>query len=145
MSQTFDTLVAVSGLPGIYRVAANRHNGLIIEDLTTGQRRFAPMRNHQFSLLASIGIYTYDGTVELAEVFRRMDAKKDQLPDAQAADQVVRDYFRTIVEDHDEDKVRISDIRKTIKWYQHLAAHNLIPEAETEPETKTSEEKEKTK
>lgn len=145
MSQTFDTLVAVSGLPGIYRVAANRHNGLIIEDLTTGQRRFAPMRNHQFSLLASIGIYTYDGTVELAEVFRRMDAKKDQLPDAQAADQVVRDYFRTIVEDHDEDKVRISDIRKTIKWYQHLAAHNLIPEAETEPETKTSEEVEKTK
>lgn len=145
MSQTFDTLVAVSGLPGIYRVAANRHNGLIIEDLTTGQRRFAPMRNHQFSLLASIGIYTYDGTVELAEVFRRMDAKKDQLPDAQAADQVVRDYFRTIVEDHDEDKVRISDIRKTIKWYQHLAAHNLIPEAETEPETKTSEEAEKTK
>lgn len=144
MSQTFDTLVAVSGLPGIYRVAANRHNGLIIEDLTTGQRRFAPMRNHQFSLLASIGIYTYDGTIELAEVFRRMDAKKDQLPDAQAADQVVRDYFRTIVEDHDEDKVRISDIRKTIKWYQYLAAHNLIPEPETEPETEPTEAPEKT-
>ena len=29
-------LVAVSGMPGIYRMAANRNNGLIIEDVVAG-------------------------------------------------------------------------------------------------------------
>lgn len=135
MANDFDTIVAVSGLSGLYRVAANRHNGLIIEDLATGQRRFAPMRTHQFSLLASIGIYTQDGTEDLRAVFARMKDAAIDVPDAQIPDQELRQYFRQVLPEHDEEMVRISDIRKVIKWYGYLAERNLLPSAEAASET----------
>ena len=53
-----EEFVAVSGLSGLYKMVANRNNGLIVADLDTGKRKFAPARKHQFTPLASIGIYT---------------------------------------------------------------------------------------
>lgn len=129
MAHDFDSLVSVSGLSGLYRVVANRQNGLIIEDLHSGQRRFAPARSHQFSLLASIGIYTYEDTEDLRAVFVKMKDSGLERPSAQEGDAALREYFRQILPDHDEDRVRISDIRKIIKWYGFLEAASLLPEA----------------
>ena len=56
-----EKLVAVSGMSGLYRMAANRSNGLIIEDIKSGKRSFASARKHQFTPLESIAIYTDDG------------------------------------------------------------------------------------
>jgi len=38
---SLEKLVVVGGISGVHRVAANRSNGLIIEDLDTGKKRFA--------------------------------------------------------------------------------------------------------
>ena len=65
-------LIAVSGISGIFKIAGNRNNGLIIEDLDTGKRKFAPSRKHQFTPLESIAIYTEDDSTELAKVFQNM-------------------------------------------------------------------------
>ena len=65
-----DDLVAVSGMSGVFKLAANRTNGLIIEDLDNGKRKFAPARKHQFTPLASIGIFTLDDSTELKIIFR---------------------------------------------------------------------------
>jgi len=65
----FDEMVAVSGMSGIYKLVANRSNGLIIEDVDSGKRKLAPARKHQFTPLASIGIYTgEEDTAELAVI-----------------------------------------------------------------------------
>lgn len=56
-----DKLVAVSGMSGVYRMSANRSNGLIVEEIPTGKLKFASVRKHQFTPLESIGIYTDDG------------------------------------------------------------------------------------
>lgn len=140
MEKDFSTLVSVSGLPGLYRVIANRHNGLIIEDLTNGQKRFAPVRSHQFSLLASIGIYTEDGTEDLQNVFLAMDAHSSPAPDvAVAKDEELRQYFRQILPTYDEEMVRMGDIRKVIKWFHFIKENDIMPEANTsdeDPKTK---------
>jgi len=139
MAHDFDSLVSVSGLSGLYRVAANRHNGLIIEDLQSGHRRFAPSRSHQFSLLASIGIYTYEDTEDLRSVFIKMKDSGLERPGSDANDAELREYFRQILPDHDEDRVRISDIRKIIKWYGFLSDRDMLPTAqETEPDPETN-------
>lgn len=128
MENTFEQIVAVSGLPGLYKVAANRHNGLIIEDLKTGHRRFAPSRTYQFSLLASIGIYLDSGdTEELKSVLHRMDTTEHALPEADASDPELRDYFSKVLPDHDDERVRITDIRKMVKWYAQLKELDLLP------------------
>lgn len=135
MEKEFDKLVAVSGLPGLYRMVANRSNGLIVEDLDEGKRRFAPSRKHQFTPLASIGIYTDDGeTRPLEEVFRAMAAKKGEVPPAELDDgsDVLHAYFAEILPDYDRDQVYVSDIKKMIKWFGFLEERGLIPEEEAD-------------
>lgn len=140
----FDDLVAVSGMSGIFRMAANRSNGLIIEDLDTGKKKLAPSRKHQFTPLASIGIYTgMDETTELGEVFRLM---RDQLeknppinPNASTGEQLAG-YFEKILPDYDRDKVHSGDIKKLIKWFNFLHERNLIPEKEEEKAEETATE-----
>ncbi len=102
-----ENLVAVSGLTGLFKVVANRSNGLIIEDLTTGKHKFAPARLHQFTPLESTGIYTNTET---------------------------HDYFEDILPNYDKDQVKTSDIRKAIKWFNILKEMDLLT---AEPEEKT--------
>jgi hypothetical protein len=67
-----EKLVAVSGRSGLFRMASNRANGLVVEDLDNGKRFFVSARLHQFTPLASISIYTdtEEETVELKQVFK---------------------------------------------------------------------------
>ncbi len=128
-----EQLVAVSGMQGIYKVVGNRSNGLIIEDLENGKRRFAPSRNHQFSPLESISIYTYDDSVPLKDVFQSMKDQYETLPpvDHNASNQDLNAYFRNILEEYDEDRVKISDIKKVIKWFGFLKNLGFIDAEET--------------
>lgn len=128
-----EQLVAVSGMQGIYKVVGNRSNGLIIEDLENGKRRFAPSRNHQFSPLESISIYTYDDSVPLKDVFQSMKDQYETLPpvDHNASNQELNEYFRNILEEYDEDRVKISDIKKVIKWFGFLKNLGFIDAEET--------------
>lgn len=130
-----EELIAVSGLPGLYRMAANRSNGLIVEELETGKRRFAPSRRHQFTPLASIAIYTDDGdSVALAKVFGNMrDQLADNpLPEATAASDALYEYFADVLPNYDRDRVYPGDVKKIIKWFTALQAANLLTDEEEE-------------
>lgn len=141
----FDEMVAVSGMSGIYKLIANRSNGLIIEDVDTGKRKLAPARKHQFTPLASIGIYTgEEDTAELAVIFRTMRDQFEKNPPvaSSASAQELSKYFATILPDYDRDRVFSGDIKKVIKWFKFLNERNIIPEEEVE-ETATEETTEK--
>jgi hypothetical protein len=117
-------LVVVTGFPGVQRMAANRNNGMLIEDLDTGKVRFAPIRKHQFSPLETISIFV-DGeedSVEIRQVFQSMLDKlaEHPLPSPEAKSEVLREYFTAILPNHDRDRVHISDIKKVVKWFLFL-------------------------
>lgn len=128
--------IAVSGMPGIYRLAGNRSNGLIVEDIDTGKRKFAPMRKHQFTPLESISIFTFDDATELNKVFQNMlDQMEDNpLPSPNSDSEVLREYFLDILPDHDPDRVHIGDIRKLIKWFSFLQERDLLKDVDTSEE-----------
>lgn len=140
-----EKLVAISGKSGIFRMVANRPNGLIVEDLDNGKRTFAAARMHQFTPLESISIYTEDEeqTVELKHVFHNMLTLKEEHPpiDAKATANDTRNYFELILPNHDREKVLISDIKKIVKWYQFLDARDMLSliEKTTEEEAATEE------
>lgn len=125
-----EKLVAVTGMQGLYKVAGTRTNGLIIEDMDTGKRKFAPMRVHQFSPLESISIFTYDDAEPLKNVFSTMYLKLKELepPSPNDPNAVLEKYFREILPNYDEDQVKISDIKKLIKWFIFLNAKGLFHE-----------------
>jgi hypothetical protein len=125
-----EKLVSISGKSGIYRMVANRPNGLIVEDLDNGKRSFVAARMHQFTPLESISIYTEDEeqTVELKHVFHTMLMTKEETPlvEGKASANDTRNYFEFILPNHDREKVLISDIKKIVKWFQFLDARNML-------------------
>ncbi len=134
--------VAVSGMSGVYKMVANRNNGLIVADLDTGKRKFAAARKHQFTPLASIGIYAGDDTEELKVVFSSMLEKYETIPPVptNASGEEIYDYFRQILPNFDQDRVYVSDIKKVIKWFNFLNERNLLSLAAETEEIKSEEE-----
>ena len=140
--------VALRGLPGIYKMIATRSNGLIVEDLETGKKKFASSRKHQFSPLASIGIYITgpEDTLEIAGVFRKMLEQIESTPPVShnSSPKELMQYFKTVLPEYDEDRVSVGDIKKVIKWFTFLNNKNLLSlEKEEEKEEKQSEEEQK--
>jgi len=134
-----EQLVAVSGLPGIYRIAANRSNGLIVEDLSTGKKRFASARKHQFTPLESIAIFTDDGdSMELKYVFRNMlQQLADNPPVDPGADAgALYEYFAEILPTYDRDRVFPGDIKKLIKWFNYLNEQGILKDQEDSQDQK---------
>jgi hypothetical protein len=139
-----DNLIAVSGMPGLYKLMATRPNGLLIESFENSKRQFVSVRKHQFTPLVSIGIYTYTDVIALDEVLKKVEETKDQSPVPDPNDKAddLRAWFKTIVPDHDDDRVHINDIRKVIKWYTFIRQHawEMVNEAKNEEKDEVKNE-----
>ena len=134
--------VAVSSLPGLYKMVVNRDNGLIIEDMDTGKKRFASARKHQFTPLASIGIYTDDDTTELKLVFNAMLQQQESNPPValNASKEDISAYFASILPEYDRERVYLSDIKRVIKWFTFLNDRDLLKLEEEQSEEGQKEE-----
>ena len=60
-------LIAISGKPGLYKVAAQGRNNIIVESLDTG-KKFPAFATEKISALEDISIYTYEEDVQLSDV-----------------------------------------------------------------------------
>jgi hypothetical protein len=134
--------MSISGLPGLYKMLANRPNGLIVEDIDTKKKRFCSVRKHQFTPLGSVSIYTLMDTVPLKDVFISMRDKLEEhpLPDNSADNEALSSFFSIIVKDYDPERVYPSDIKKIIRWYQFMVEKGILDEALTEENTSDEEE-----
>ena len=61
-------IINVSGKPGLYKVISRSNNTVIIESLVD-KNRSAIYSNNQTNLLNEIGIYTYNDTAPLSDIF----------------------------------------------------------------------------
>ena len=131
-------LIAVSGLGGVLKIIVARKDGIIAEDVTTGIKNYYPQRSHIFSPFEAISVYTTTEAVSLAEVFTLMLEKLETspLPTDKSDNKTLRAYFYEILPEHDTDKVKISDIKKIIKWFSFMKTHDLLKEKVEETETK---------
>lgn len=126
MEYEFDKLVAMSGQQNLFHMIANRGNGLILEDIGTKKRQFYSMRQHQFTPMASIGIYTDDDSIELKEVFNRMRNSEEALPENLNETAGMISYFEKILPEYDRDRVKVNDMKKVIKWFTFLKNQDLL-------------------
>ena len=129
-------VLAISKLPGLYQIVTSRDNGLIVTALGEEKRKFVASRQHMFTPLENITVYTNTGSLELAEIFKAMKSAKNAAPEVKAADKEVRDYFAEIVPEHDQQRVYIKDIRKIMKWFIALDATGMFKEEKKEKKEK---------
>ncbi|GAA5219430.1 DUF5606 family protein [Membranihabitans marinus] len=133
MSEIKD-LLAVSGLPGLFRLIATKNNGIIVASMQDGQKKFLSTRSYQFSPLESIAIYTDEDAIPLSDVFLKM---KDHPPKEGITKSEYRDYFSEVLPNYDQDKVYASDIKKIIAWYLFLDAEGIIEKLGNEESDET--------
>ena len=122
-----EKIIHVSGKSGLYKILSQAKNMFILESLIDKKRASFPL-NSQINMLEDIGIYTYDNTKPLSEIFTIIAEKEDfQTSINHKLSQIeLTSYFKTILDDYDDNKVYISDIRKVIQWYNILHKSGYI-------------------
>lgn len=124
---------------GLFKMESHKPSGLIVTSLTEGWTKFVSNREHLFSPLDNISIYTANDTVELLDVMLKAYEQKSSNPpvDAKSDNATLSAYFEKVLPEYDREKVHISDIKKFIKWFQILDEKGILA---TEIEEKAKEE-----
>jgi Domain of unknown function (DUF5606) len=131
-------IVSITGMPGLYKVATRRADGLIVTSFTDNVTKFVSGRVHMFSTLDNITIFTQEGNRELKLVLAEMKSKEAKhSPAALKNDEEIKAYFATVVPDYDTEKVYVSHMKKLISWYNTLNGKKLIEEL-TQDKTATT-------
>lgn len=131
-------ILAVSKMPGLFKLKSSRNNGLLVTSLDDSTRTvFCSVRKHQFTPMETVAIYTMSDTIELSTIFERMLDQLEENPPAapNGSKEALEDYFASIVPDYDEDRVYISDMKKVVKWFNILNEKGYLtaaPESDEE-------------
>lgn len=134
----YNKIISVTGMPGLYELLSTRADGAVVKSLENNSTKFAASRQHQFSHLESIEVFTNKENVMLSDVFAAMKENREKIPDGNADAKVIKAYFEKVYPDLDHDRVFNSDLKKMVKWY-HILEKNKIDFSvkEATPESKT--------
>ena len=72
-------IINVSGKPGLFKVISKSNNTVIIESLTD-KKRTAIYSHNQANHLNEIGIYTYNDTVPISDIFTKIAENHSTIP-----------------------------------------------------------------
>ncbi len=136
------TVLSISGRPGLFKLVNRGNNMLIVESLLNGKRVPAYTRDKVISL-GDITMYTLDGDVPLGDVLENLKAKTDGKPvdvKALGGDAKVREFFREVLPNFDDERVYTSDIKKLFNWYNQLLAAGITDFKTTDEEATDAEQ-----
>ena len=128
-----ESIISVTGKPGLFKVLSQIKNGLIVESILDG-KRMPVHASDKVSALSDISIYTYDSDVPLSEIYVKMFEKtggKKAIDHKASADEL-RTYLKEVLEDFDQDRVYHSDLKKLFQWFNILADKGLLKPDEKE-------------
>ena len=114
-------IIAISGKGGLFTVAGQSKNNVIVESVIDG-KKFPAFSSNRISALEDISIYTYEGEVLLSEVFRKIHEKEDggKCINHNEESAKLRSYLEEIISEYDKEQVYNSDIKKLFQWYNLL-------------------------
>ncbi|AMR34336.1 hypothetical protein A0256_24220 [Mucilaginibacter sp. PAMC 26640] len=122
-------IVAVSGKPGLWKALAQNKTGYVLESLDAQKTKLiANLSTAKLAALNEITIFGLEDDIKLTDVFERMKASAS-VPSAKDDGKKMRDFFREVAPDHDEEKVYASDMKKIINWFLILKDLPLFNEA----------------
>ena len=136
-------IIAISGKPGLFKVAAQGRNNIIVESLETG-KKFPAFATDKISALEDICIYTYEEDVPLGDVYQKLAEKenfKASISHKESTEKL-REKIDSFLPDWDQDRVYDGDLKKLFQWYNILVEKGIITKEAVEAETSASNEEE---
>lgn len=123
------TVLAISGKPGLYKLISRGNNSLIVEALDETHRRQPAFATDRVTSLADIAMFTDSDDVPLYKVLTALKelegGKTSTLNYKKASGEELREYFAKVLPDFDRDRVHNSDIKKLIQWYNILITSGI--------------------
>lgn len=120
----YNKLISVTGFSGLFELVTSKTDGAIVRSLEDNTTKFVSSRVHQFSHLESIEVYTTDENVNLADIFKAMDASSEALP-SEKDNKAVKSYFEKVSPSMDFERVYSSDMKKMVRWFGVIKQQNI--------------------
>lgn len=120
-----DTILAISGKPGLYRLVSQGRGTLIVETVDAAKRRMPVGARDRVTSLGDVSMYTEEEDKPLMQVFQAISDKEagqevKEVNYKEATPAELADFMAAVLPDYDRDRVHNSDIRKLIQWYNIL-------------------------
>lgn len=123
------TILAIAGKPGLYKLVSRGKNNLIVESLDATHRRQPAFGTDRITSLADIAMFTDTEDVPLMDVLESLKTleggKKSTIDLKKATGDQLREYFAKVLPEFDRDRVHNSDIKKLIQWYNILIENGI--------------------
>ena len=123
------TILAISGKPGLYKLVSRGNNNLIVEAVDETHRRIPVFASDRVTSLADIAMFTDSEDVPLWQVLSNLrnleEGKVSSLNYTKASAKELQDYFAQVLPEFDRDRVHNSDIKKLIQWYNILVSNGI--------------------
>ena len=119
-----ETILAISGKPGLYKLVTRGKNNLIVESLDAAHRRQPAFGTDRITSLGDVAMYTESDDVPLTQVLENMkqleNGKKSSVDFKKASASELQEYFTKVLPEWDRERVKNSHIQKLIQWYNIL-------------------------
>lgn len=124
-----ETILAISGKPGLYRLVSSGNRSLIVEALDASKRRFPAFATDRITSLGDIAMYTEDEDVPLWQVFKAVGEKensqKSSLNVKKCSADELHAYMLEVLPTYDQERVHDSDMKKLVQWYNILVENGI--------------------
>jgi len=118
------TILAISGKPGLYKLVTRGKNNLIVEALDGTHRRMPAFGTERITSLNDVAMYSEEDDVPLTTILENMkkleNGQKASIDPKKATSDELQDYFTKVLPQWDRDRVKNSHIQKLIQWYNIL-------------------------
>ncbi|MBR2234569.1 MAG: DUF5606 domain-containing protein [Prevotella sp.] len=118
------TILAIAGKPGLYKLVSRGKNSLIVEALDTTHKRMPAFGTDRITSLADIAMFTDTDDVPLMDVLESLktveEGKHTSLDPKKASSDELHELFARVLPNYDRERVHTSDIKKLLQWYNIL-------------------------
>ena len=111
----------------MYKLLSQGRGMLIVETVDAAKRRVPAGARDRVTSLNDVSMYTEGDEVPLMQVFENISKRQNgglvELSYKSATPDELASFMADVLPEYDRDRVRTSDIRKLIQWYNILAAN----------------------
>ena len=134
-----ETILAISGKPGLYKLVSRGNSNLIVETLDAEHKRMPVFATDRGIALSDIAMYTDTEEVPLRQVMKNIQQKENGGPTSldprKATKQELTAYVAEVLPEFDRDRVYPSDMKKLLTWYNLLLENGITDFDESLQET----------
>ena len=137
------TILAIAGKPGLYKLVTRGNNNLIVEALDATHKRLPAFATDRITSLGDIAMFTETDDVPLTDVLDNLkkleNGKRASINEKKASSAELREYFTKVLPEWDQDRVKDSHIKKLITWYNILIEAGITDFKDEEPAAESAE------